>query len=261
MRDSQEDRIIAAFLRSLGPWRDTVVIGGGYALFIYTLYFGEEALHRPIWTRDIDSLLPRRVKSGERESIATYLKNAGFVSHFRDRGIPATEAYSKEIDGIEVEVEFITDNAACNGKGKNVVIAGVTAQPLSYLELSVEACEEFETYSGERGKVVAPEAWLFHKGLTFTRRRNLSKRLKDLYGIWFVASQLGFFSREVCECFIALAEAHTKWFETFCRQLRNWMESASPSEWSALEDQDPSGRLRKERFKSLVERLIAKRIQ
>ena len=36
MKQIQEDRIILEFLKSLGPWREFVVIGGGFALFIYT---------------------------------------------------------------------------------------------------------------------------------------------------------------------------------------------------------------------------------
>lgn len=35
MKQIQEDKIISEFLKSLGPWRELVVIGGGFALFIY----------------------------------------------------------------------------------------------------------------------------------------------------------------------------------------------------------------------------------
>jgi len=38
MKQIQEDKIISEFLKSLGPWRDFVVIGGGFALFIYKLF-------------------------------------------------------------------------------------------------------------------------------------------------------------------------------------------------------------------------------
>jgi hypothetical protein len=37
MKHIQEDKIISEFLRSLGPWREFVIIGGGFALFIYKL--------------------------------------------------------------------------------------------------------------------------------------------------------------------------------------------------------------------------------
>ena len=38
MKQIQEDKIISEFLNSLGPWREFVVIGGGFALFIYKLF-------------------------------------------------------------------------------------------------------------------------------------------------------------------------------------------------------------------------------
>jgi len=62
MKQTQEDKIISEFLKSLGPWREFVVIGGGFALFIYKLYLADPKLENlPVRTRDIDSLIPRRV--------------------------------------------------------------------------------------------------------------------------------------------------------------------------------------------------------
>jgi hypothetical protein len=55
----QEDKVISEFLKSIGPWRDHVIIGGGFALFIYKLYFSDsQSVNFPVGTRDIDSLLP-----------------------------------------------------------------------------------------------------------------------------------------------------------------------------------------------------------
>lgn len=75
----------------------------------------------------------------------------------------------KEIDGVEVEIEFLTDSATRDDKNKNVMIAGIVVQRLSYLTLSLQTTMEFQTYSYVAGKVVSPGAWIFHKGLTFTR--------------------------------------------------------------------------------------------
>ena len=43
------------------------------------------------------------------------------------------------------------------------------------------------------GNLLTPATWIFHKGL-FTKRKSSLKMPKDLYGIWYVASQLGDFS-------------------------------------------------------------------
>lgn len=253
---SREDKIISDFLKSLGPWSDFVVIGGGFALFIYKLYQADPKLQNsPIGTRDIDSIIPRKVPVISKKSIADYLTEAGFTPIFKDLDVPPTESYVKEIDAVEVEIEFLTDSAARDSKYKNVIIAGVVAQPLSYLSLSLQTTMNFKTYSNERGKVVSPGAWIFHKGLTFTKRKSSLKMLKDLYGIWYLATQLGSFSDQALEEFSFLAQKHPKWFQTFQKQLSNWVNQASPLNWSKLEAQDSSGGLKKLSFERAIKML------
>ena len=254
---NQEDKIISEFLESIGPWRDFVVIGGGFALFIYKLYLSDPKLKNPpVGTRDIDSLIPRKIPEISKKNIQNYLREAGFNHVFKDLDDPATEAYVKDIAGAEVEIEFLTDDSARNNKDKNVIIAGVVAQPLSYLTLSLQTTLKFQTYSNVTGNVVTPGAWIFHKGLTFTKRKSSLKILKDLYGIWYAASQLGEFSDHALGEFKDLAKQHPKWFKTFQKNIQNWLNNTSPSEWSNLEAQDPSGRLRKLNFEQIVRSLI-----
>lgn len=176
---------------------------------------------------------------------------------FKDIDVPAAEAYVKEIDGVEVEIEFLTDSSARNDKNKNVVIGGVVAQPLSYLTLSLQMTMEFQTYSSEMGRVVSPGAWMFHKGLTFTRRKSPSKMLKDLYGIWYVATQLVDFSEQAVAEFNILIKQRPKWFETLQKNLHNWIDSATPAVWSKLEIQDPYGKLKKLNFERVIRKLSA----
>jgi len=259
MKQVREDKIISEILKSLGPWRDFIVIGGGFALFIYKLYLSDPKLENfPVGTRDIDSLIPRKAPEISKKNIAKHLNEAGFTPIFKDIDIPATESYAKEIDGIEIEIEFLTDSATRGDKTKNIIIAGIVAQPLSYLTLSLQTTREFQTYSHETGKVVSPGAWLFHKGLTFTKRRSSSKLLKDLYGIWYVATQLGDFSDQACAELASLAQLHPKWFQTFQKQLSHWISQASISEWSELEAQDPSGKLKRLGFDRSIRMLCAK---
>lgn len=253
MNISQESEIISEFLTSLGPWSKHIVIGGGYALFIYKLFLsGQENHIAPVGTRDIDSILPRKIPKASLKNISKHLNESGFSLIFKDVDIPATEAYVKEIDGVEIEIEFLTDSAVREDKYKNVMISGVVAQPLSYLSLSLQKTLEFRTHSSTSGRVVSPGAWMFHKGLTFPRRKSTSKLLKDLYGIWYVATQLGSFSTQAKEEFSILSSQHITWSKTLQKNLRNWIENASPSTWSNLETQDPSGSLKKLGFEQLM---------
>ena len=116
---------------------------------------------------------------------------------------------------------------------------------------------EFQTYSREKGYVVSPGAWMFHKGITFAKRKSSSKMLKDLYGIWYVATQLGNFSERALTEFHVLAKKHSKWFMTLQKKLHNWIENVSPDEWSRLETQDPSGKLKKLSFKRIMTKFTA----
>lgn len=180
--------------------------------FVNRVLADQQLENLPVGTRDIDSLIPRKVPKISKKNISKHLQEAGFTLIFKDLDQPATESYVKEISGLEVEIEFLTDSATRTDKHKNVLIAGVVAQPLSYLTLSLQMTREFKTYLGESGLVVAPAAWMFHKGLTFTRRKNASKILKDLYRIWYVATQLGDFSEEAMVELLFLGSQHPKWF-------------------------------------------------
>lgn len=73
MKQLPENKIISEFLQSLGPWRDFVVIGGGFALFIYKLYLANPKLENsPVGTRDIDSLIPRKIPEISKKNIAKF---------------------------------------------------------------------------------------------------------------------------------------------------------------------------------------------
>ncbi len=257
MNLAKEDRIISEFLKSLGPWNKYVSVGGGYALFIYKLYLSDQNLGSPpIATNDIDSLIPRRVPLASKKNIAKHLNDAGFTPIFKDLDIPATESYVKEVEGSEIEIEFLTDSATRSDRNKNVMVSGVVAQPLSYLTLSLQTTVEFQTYSKQSGRVVSPGAWMFHKGLTYTRRNSRSKSLKDLYGIWYVTTQLGSYSTQAIHEFIMLSKKYSKWFDTFRKNLSQFIKKTSPIEWSEFESQDPEGKLKKLHFERAINHLM-----
>lgn len=253
----KEDKIITEFLRSLGPWKKHILIGGGFAPLIYKMYLSQNSLQTiPVGTRDIDTLIPRKVSKESEKNISKHLKEAGFEVFFKDYEDPATEAYSKEIGGMEVEVEFLTDDLARINKHKNVLISGGVAQPLSYLSLSLNHHVIFKTLSGEEAVVVSPAAWVFHKALTFPKRKKSSKLLKDLYGIWYVTTQLGELSDEAVSEFKILSQQYKKWFKRIGKNLGGWLEEASPLEWSQLEAQEPAGKLKQISYERLIKDLL-----
>ncbi len=75
-------------------------------------------------------------------------------------------------------------------------------------------------------------------------------------GIWYVATQLGDFSEQALIEFAFLSQQHPKWLQTFQKQLSNWINQASPAEWSKLEAQDPAGKLKKLGFERSLKMLV-----
>ena len=103
--------------------------------------------------------------------------------------------------------------------------------------------------SGAIISVVKPEAWVFHKGLTFTKRTAKVKKYKDLYGIWFVLTQLNEVSFAVQKALPKLMKKNPEpWTKTFKENLKTWIDSATPQDWDLLERQDVGGKLTKAGF-------------
>ncbi len=135
----KEDKMISNFLNSIGSWKKHVIISGGFAPIIYKLYLSDHKTGiLPVGTRDLDSLIPRKIPNVAHKKLAKHLIDSGFTTIFKSLEIPAAQAYVKDIDGYELEVEFLTSSNIRGDKNKNIEIAGIVAQPLKYLELSLQ---------------------------------------------------------------------------------------------------------------------------
>lgn len=174
--------VLEDFARALGPYQKTVVIGGGYAPLIYRNYLmsPDRKLPDPAATFDLDILIPRKVHlpkvSGD--NLGQRLQKSGFTVERRTLNSPPVESYTKTINDVEVEIEFLTDQKSRQQEAVTS-IEGVSAQALSFLEMSLEEAVEFTTDSGAKLQVVVPASWIFHKLLSFERRGNTLKKFID----------------------------------------------------------------------------------
>lgn len=155
------------------------------------------------------------MKTGS-EKISQLLMNNGYEPRNKSLDTPAVQSFIKQIDELEIEVEFLTDNKS-RIQADVIVIkdAGVNAQALSYIEMSLQEATPLKLPSGAVIMVVKPEAWLFHKGLTFLKRTAKVKKYKD---------------------------------------LKTWIESATPQDWDLLEKQDVGGNLTKAGFIDAIDK-------
>lgn len=82
---------------------------------------------------------------------------------------------------------------------------------------------------------------------------------KDLYGIWYLASQLGECSEKAIGEFHTLGQRHPKWLKTLKENIQSWIEGAAPIDWAKLETQDPYGKLKKLNFERTMMKLTQER--
>ncbi len=243
----------------LGDFAEHIAIGGGVALLIYRhCLFSQidSSVPEPAATRDFDMIIPR-VLPITTEQLSTRLLEADFRHETKSLETPPVESYVGTIAKVEIEIEFLTDARARTHKTENIVVAGVSAQPLSYIEMSLAAPLSFAATDKINLRVVAPAPWMFHKALTFPRRRSREKRAKDLYGIWYTGAQLEGFSQAALQDLSSLTQEHSsKWRQRAKKNLSKWIENAASAEWELLEAQDPAKVLTRDRFRVFIEETL-----
>jgi len=180
----------AGFLKTLWILREylsVIVVGGGWVPFLYYHYLVADKSREPIRTRDIDLLVETRVPVLGGKSVDGLLLEAGFRSVFRSSDRPPVIHYEGTIEGEDVEIEFLTDQ---RGAKEDVVIEvqeGLHAEALRFISIPIEHAIELTIDDFQIGrehhpfrvKVPSPEAYIFHKGLIFERRKDKEKRAKD----------------------------------------------------------------------------------
>ena len=180
-------------LTVLRPYLPQIVIGGGWAPFLYYRYLAKNREHTPVLTRDIDLMVGHQVPIVGSQTIDEILtKEAKLTTAFKNLDNPAVIHYEGTIDGVEVEIEFLTDQTGSQEERVLIVQKGLHAEALGYVSIIVEntLLLEIDAAESAQGKgslvvqVPKPAAYIFQKGLSFPARRDKQKASKDLYYIF-----------------------------------------------------------------------------
>lgn len=175
-----KDELSKGFEQALLILRDylpDMVFGGGYALMVYYRYVVRDREREPLRTGDIDILVKDRVPAKGRKPLDQILTSAGLSRALKGRGdIPAV-SYQGTVEGIEIEIEFLTDQKGPREDEIILVQEDLNAQALRFTGISLENHMEvvlddiyFEgTSEPVRIRVPTPAAFIFNKGLVFTR--------------------------------------------------------------------------------------------
>jgi hypothetical protein len=157
MDENSLDSTLADVMKILGPYAEQVTIGGGIALLIYRHYLTvQENFPLAAGTQDLDLIVPREINGTE--LLSTRLEHFGFQRFTHSIETPPVESYVGTPGGNEIVLEFLTDQRSRESKSKNVEVSGISAQPLSYIEMSQANRIAFTTRTAAKSYVVSPAA-------------------------------------------------------------------------------------------------------
>lgn len=177
----------------IGPYRDNVVIIGGWASQLYDFHpLAAPQPDPPLMTLDADVYLEERPLS-HMPKLNSRLAAYGFQEELAGSENPPVAKYHlPEAKGFFVE--FLTDTTRrAPGSERDVTagIEGVTAQKLDYLQLAMFqpwqvgplSDPRFQWPAGAVVQIVNPTSYIVQKILTHGRRQ-LNKRGKDVLYIY-----------------------------------------------------------------------------
>ncbi len=269
------DSFISGFLKTLRILKDylsEIVIGGGWAPFIYYRYLLKDKEHEPIFTRDIDLMVQSQVPVIGSKTVDQLLVESGFEAIFKSRDIPPLVHYEGNVDGLDVEIEFLTDQTGSSPDLVLEVQHGLHAEALRFISIVVENVIEVTiddtVAAGDPStlkiKVPTPSAYIFHKGLVFRRRRDREKRAKDLYYIFDIITGCSRIKPDIMDGFEGLSEKYPAWFRTFVNNLSLYFEGPSSEGVLWVAEQRPPSAfpgLNEDQFKRYIFAAFGKTIQ
>jgi hypothetical protein len=236
-------------LAVLRPYYMQIVIGGGWAPFLYYRYLAQNREHTPVLTRDIDFMVRHQVPLVGPKTIDEILtEEAKLTTAFKNLDNPPVIHYEGTVDGIEVEIEFLTDQTGSQEEKVLVVQKGLHAEALRYVSIIVEntlllEIDDAESAQGDGPLIVQvpkPAAYIFQKGLSFPARRDKQKASKDLYYIFDILA--GIPDEYIFEGgdFGVLIGKHPAWFNQFVSNLSSQFESADAEGPMRIVEQRPA---------------------
>lgn len=256
----------AGFLNTLWILRDylsVIVIGGGWVPLLYYHYLLADKSTEPIRTRDIDLLVDIEVPIIGEKSVDRLLLEAGFKPTFKSSDTPPVIYYEGIIDGEEVEIEFLTDQRGARDDVVIEVQKGLHAEALRFISIPIShaievTIDDFRIggeYHPLRVKVPSPEAYIFHKGLIFERRKDRQKKAKDLYYIFDILANCPELKERIIEGLNGFEKEYPSWFSRFIRNLQKNFSDLTAGGILMISSQRPAGafpKLTDEQFREYI---------
>jgi hypothetical protein len=255
-----------AFLNSIWLLREyltDIVIGGGWAPLIYYHYLLGDKTKNPVRTFDIDLMVKTNVPVKGNKNIDQLLTEAGLAATFKSTDTPPIIHYEGVFEGCDIEIEFLTDQKGSKPDAVIEVQRGLHAEALRYISIATDntiaiTIDDFTNQEMEQPfqvKVPSPQAYVFHKGMVFEKRREESKKAKDLYYIFEILTNCNTIEERILSGLVELNDNYPAWFNRFRKNLSfNFADSSSDGVLMVV-DQRPAymlPELNEDQFKQYV---------
>ncbi|MBL7084107.1 MAG: hypothetical protein ISS41_10855 [Candidatus Aminicenantes bacterium] len=236
-------------LEILKDYLPVIVISGGWAPLVYYHYLLSKKEVEPLRTKDIDIVVPEKLAKRRNRTVDEILAAAGFKTKFKSRHIPPVVSYEGNIEGHDVEIEFLTH---LRGSGRNNVVKvqkDLYAQALRYIIVLIEnsikvSINDLKMENGEilEVRVPSPGAFIFQKGLIFVRRTRREKSAKDLYYIFDILSNCQELREKIIKEFHKFKRNyHSRWLSSFVTNLEGYFSDISSEGVYLVLSQRPEG--------------------
>jgi hypothetical protein len=234
----------------LEEYLSEVVFAGGWAPLIYYHYLVGDKTRTPLLTQEFD-LMVRRHMGRIGKGLHQLLLEAGLRPEPRDSSPRPAQIFSGEIEGDHLEIEFFTP---MTGRGRDDAVevqTNLLALPLRFADIVISnaievAIDDHPLYTNANpiGLLVpSPGAFVFNKGLTFSRRQVSAKKEKDLYYIFDILARCPELREEILEDLSILKHSsatHGKWFNSFLGNMSKHFRDPDGSGVNMLIRQRPS---------------------
>ena len=232
----------------LRSYLSEIVIGGGWAPFLYYRYLVGDRNHSPVLTSDIDLMVKHQVPTFGSKTIDELLTKANLEAKFKTLDTPPIIHYEGKIEGVDVEIEFLTDQTGSRQDTVLEVQKGLHAEALRYVSILVEntlelVIDDVGTIQGGPPIIVqvpTPAAYIFQKGLSFTRRLDKQKASKDLYYIFDILAGLPGIQDQMLSDFETFSKKHAEWYRKFLSNLRTYFKNPASEGCLRIVEQRPA---------------------
>jgi hypothetical protein len=240
-----------SFLKTLWILKEylpVIIIGGGWAPLIYYHYLIKDKSKESIRTRDIDLFVNINLPLLGNRTVDQLLVESGLQAKFKSSDNPPVIYYEGDIEGDNVEIEFLTDKRGAREDNVIEVQKGLHATALRFVSIIMENSIEVDIddliiddeLQHLRIRVPSPEAYIFHKGLIFNRRKGKAKEAKDLYYIFDILVNCNEIEERIIDGMKNMKKEYPSWFDRFEKNLSEYFKNSTSKGVRLISSQRPS---------------------